>query len=96
MRDMNFFQLVLYYLEERQSNNVYTNLQKDAEFLNAVEQEQELCRQYENLNLTDEQRKIINRWIDSIHAQNCAYTAVIFRMAMQYGFSILVQLADLT
>lgn len=84
---MDFFRLVLYYLQERQTNNVYSNLQKDAEYLNAAEQEQELCNQYENLNLTDEQRKIISRWIDAIHAQNCAYTSVVFRMAMQYGFS---------
>lgn len=49
----------------------------------------------DNLNLTDEQ-KTISRWIDNIHAQNCAYTAVVFRMAMQHGFSILEQLTYLT
>ena len=65
---MDFFQLILYHLEERQSNNIYTNLQKDTEYLNASEQENKLYNQYESLHLTDEQRKIISRWIDAIYA----------------------------
>ena len=32
----------------------------------------------------------------TIHTQECAYTAVAFRMAaMQYGFSVLLELMDL-
>ena len=42
----------------------------------------------------EEQRIIIGQWIDSINALNGAYTEVVFRMAMQLSFSILVQLAD--
>ena len=65
---MDFFQLILCHLEERQSNNIYINLQKDTEYLNASEQENKLYNQYESLHLTDEQRKIISRWIDAIYA----------------------------
>ncbi|MBQ4522163.1 MAG: hypothetical protein IJA10_04335 [Lachnospiraceae bacterium] len=96
MNNMNFFQLVQYYLEERQSNNIHANLKKDTDYLKASQLEDELCNQYENLDLTAEQRKVINEWIDSIHAQECAYTAVTFRMAMQYGFFVLLELTDLT
>ena len=95
MRDMDFFQLIHYHLEERQTNNIQSNLQKDTEYLKATQLETELCNQYDRLDLTDEQRKVINQWIDVIHAQECAYTAVVFHMAMKYEFSMLLELADL-
>ena len=95
MRDMDFFQLIHYHLEERQTNNIQSNLQKDIEYLRATQLEAELCNQYDRLDLADAQRKVINQWIDAIHAQECAYTAVVFRMAMQYGFSMRLELADL-
>ncbi len=94
MNNMNFFQLVQYHLEERQSNSIHANPKKDADYLKAKWLEDELCNQYENLDLTAEQRKVIEEWIDAIHAQECAYTAVAFRMAMQYGFSVLLELLD--
>ena len=43
---------------------------------------------YENLDLPLEQCKFFNELIDAIHSQECAYTSVLFRMGMQYGFSI--------
>ena len=36
-----------------------------------------------------------NELIDAIHSQECAYTAVLFRMAMQYGCSIVLELLDM-
>ena len=57
--------------------------------------ETELSEQYKKLDLSDEQQKIITQWIDSIQAQESAYTAVVFRMGMQFCFSLLIQLADL-
>lgn len=54
-----------------------------------------LCEQNENLDLSEEQRNIIKKWIAAIHAQNAAYTSVVFRMAMQCCFSLLAHLADL-
>lgn len=39
--------------------------------------------------------EIITKRIEAIHAQNAAYTMVVFRMKMQYCFSLLMQLADL-
>ena len=47
------------------------------------------------LILSDDQRKVILNWIDAITAQNDAYTAVVFRMAMQCCFVLLLELADL-
>ena len=91
----DFFKLVQYYLEERQSNNIHANLKKDTDYLKSSQLEDVLCNQYENLDLTAEQRKVIEKWVDAIHAQQCAYTAVAFRMAMQYGFSVLLELLDL-
>lgn len=55
---------------------------QDADYLKASQQEQELCSQYESLNLSDDQRKVKINWIEAIHAQNEAYTTVVFRMAM--------------
>lgn len=42
--------------------------------------------QYQQLNLSDEQRKVITQWIDAIQAQESAYTEVVFRMGMQCFF----------
>ena len=93
--DTDFTQLLFMYLEEREHNNVYQNLQQDTEYLEATAEETVLCEQYENLNLSEEQRNVIKQWIASIHAQNAAYTSVVFRMAMQCCFSLLAHLADL-
>jgi len=93
--NIDIFQLFLNYLTERHHNNIYQNIQQDVDYLEATMKENELNQQYKNLNLSDEQRKIIMQWIDAIQAQESAYTAVVFRMGMQLCFSLLMQLADL-
>ena len=95
MMNMDIFQLFFNYLEERPYNNVYQNMKQDADYLEATTKETELSQQFKELDLSDEQRKIIMQWIDAIQAQESAYTAVVFRLGMQCCFSLLVQLADL-
>ena len=93
--NIDFWNLLYNHLEERRYGNFYQNAIQDADYLKASQQEQELCSQYESLNLSDDQRKVILNWIDAITAQNEAYTAVVFRMAMQCCFALLLELADL-
>ena len=93
--NMDIFQLFFNYLEERPYNDVYQNVKQDADYLESMMLENKLNDQYQQLNLSDKQRKIILQWIDTIQAQESAYTAVIFRMGMQFSFSLLLQLADL-
>ncbi len=95
MMDTDFFKLFYIHLEEREFHNVCQNLKQDEEYLEASMQETELCRAFENLALPKEQKETIRQWIETIHAQNAAYTMVVFLMAMQCCFSLLVQLADL-
>ncbi|MBQ3546355.1 MAG: hypothetical protein IJA34_15430 [Lachnospiraceae bacterium] len=95
MNNTNFFKLVQCHLEEREHNNVYDNLMKDENYLKAYHHHKEMMDKYETLDLPLEQRKFFNELIDAIHSQECAYTAVLFRMAVQYGFSIILELADL-
>lgn len=95
MTDMNFFKLIQYHLEEREYNNVSDNLMKDKDYLKASKHQKELFDKYKNLDLSSEQRKVMNELIDAIHSQECAYTAVVFRMAVQYGFSIIWELLDM-
>lgn len=95
MMNMDIFQLFFNYLEERPYNNIHQNVKQDADYLEATMKENELNAQYEKLNLSDDQQKIIVQWIDAIQAQNSAYTAIVFRMGMQFCFSLLMQLADL-
>ena len=83
------------YLTERHHNNIYQNIQQDADYLEAIMKETELNEQYKKLDLSDGQRKVITQWMDAIQAQESAYTAVVFRMGMQLCFSLLMQLADL-
>ena len=91
----DFFNLLYNYLEERQHDNISQNVRKNADYLKATHQEHKLRSQYENLNLSDDQRTVILDWIDAITAQNEAYTAVVFRMAIQCCFALLLELADL-
>lgn len=88
----DIFQLFFNYLEERPYNNVYQNMKQDADYLEATTKETELSQQFKELDLSDEQRKIIMQWTDAIQAQESAYTAVVFRMGMQLCFSLLMQL----
>ncbi len=93
--NIDIFQLFLNYLTERHHNNIYQNIHQDVNYLEATMKENELNEQYKKLDLSDEQRRIITQWIDTIQAQNSAYTAVVFRMGMQFCFSLIIQLADL-
>ncbi len=95
MMNIDIFQLFLNYLTERHHNNIYHNIQQDTDYLEASMKGNALSEQYKKLDLSDEQRKIITQWIDAIQAQESAYTAVVFRMGMQFCFSLLIQLADL-
>ena len=69
-------------------------MKQDVDYPEATAEEAALCEQYENLDLSEEQRNIIKKCIASIHAQNAAYTSVVFRMAMQCCFALPVHLAD--
>lgn len=95
MRDTKIFDMLYSYLEERSDNNVGNQLNTDTEYQKALTEECELYQQYENLNLSKEQCKIVEDWVDAVSATNSAYSSVIFRMGMQCCFSLLVQLADL-
>ncbi len=95
MMNMDIFQLFFNYLEERPYNNVYQNMKQDSDYLEAATKETELSQQFKELDLSDEQRKIIIQWTDSIQAQESAYTAVVFRLGMQLCFSLLMQLFNM-
>ena len=93
--NIDFCNLLYNHLEERRYDNIYQNALKDADYLKASQQEQELCSQYESLHLSDDQRTVILDWIDAITDLNKSYTAVVFCMAMQCCFALLLELADL-
>ena len=57
--NMDIFQLFFNYLEERPYNNIHQNVKQDADYLEATIQENKLNTQYQKLNLSDEQRKVI-------------------------------------
>ena len=63
--NIDIWNLLYNHLEERHHNNIYQNVMQDADYLKFTQQEQELCSQYENLNLSDDQRKVILNWVPS-------------------------------
>ena len=96
MIDTKIFDMLYSYLEERSdNNNVRSQLNVDPEYQNALAEEYELYQKYENLNLSKEQCKVIENWVDAITVQNSIYSSLLFRMGMQCCFSLLMQLADL-
>lgn len=82
MINTEIFDLLYNYPEERPVNNVLNQLHSDNDYQQASTEENKLSEQYESLNLSDEQRRIINQWVESITAKNAAYSAVVFRMGM--------------
>ena len=95
MMDTNFSSLLYTPLEKWEFHNVCQNMKRDEEYLEVSREEAELCSRFESFDLPKEQKETIMQWTEAIHAQNAAYTMVVFRMAMQCCFSLLVQLADL-
>lgn len=93
--DNDIFYVLYNYLEERHYNNIYQNAKQDADYLKTTQLEKELNNQYEALDLSAEQRNVIDQWIDAIHAQESSYNAVVFCMAMQCCFALILGLADL-
>lgn len=59
MANDNIFQTIYSDLEEPSSNNVAHNLELDSNFKVASKKESKLYKQYEELNLSKKQRKII-------------------------------------
>lgn len=92
--DHDFFHLIYTYLEERATNNVSANLSSDEDYQESKKIENKLYQEHRDLNLQKEQRKIIDDWVDVMQHSNSAYTMVVFRMGMQYCFSLLMELAD--
>lgn len=92
--DHDFFHLIYTYLEERATNNVSNNLKEDEDYQSSKDKEDILYQEYRDLDLTKEQRKIIEDWVDAVQNSNFAYTMVVFRMWMQYCFTLLMELAD--
>ncbi len=66
--NMDIFQLFLKHLTKRHHNSIYQNIQQNADYLEATMKENELNEQYKKLSLSDEQRKVITQWIDTIQA----------------------------
>lgn len=93
--NINLGNLLYNHLEECHHGNIYQNVMQDTDYLKFSQQKQDLCSKYESLNLSDDQRTVILNWIDTVHAQNEAYTTVVFRMAMQCCFALLPELGDL-
>ena len=95
MIDTKIFDMLYSYLEERFDNNVRSQLNADTEYQKALTEECECYQQYENLNLSEGQCKVIENWVDAVTTTNSTYSSVIFRMGMQFCFSLLIQLVNL-
>lgn len=95
MMNTDIFQLFFNYLEERSYNNIHQNVKQDADYLKSAIQENKLHEQYKKAWLIGWAEKNHNV-VDRFHpVTESTYTAVVFRMGMQFCFSLLMQLADL-
>ena len=62
--NIDFWNLLYTHLEERRYDSIYQNAKQDADYLKFSQQEQKFSDQYDNLDLSDEQRKVINHWVE--------------------------------
>lgn len=96
MMDIDYIKLIHEHLEGSNDKNVCDYLLADEQYQKASKLEQELFEQYEELiDQTQEQRDLMEKWMDATHATGAAYAAVLFRLGMQSCFSLLRQLGDL-
>ncbi len=61
MMGTDFFMLFYTHLEEREFQNVCQNLKQDKKYLEASEEEAELCSRFESLALPKEQKDTIRQ-----------------------------------
>lgn len=94
MMPHDFFELLYSYMNKRSSDNIQAQLKKDSTYQYAIEKETESYPKYENLNLPEEQNKMIKEYIDSIYNTNSAYSQVLFCIRVQCCFSLLSELAN--
>lgn len=94
MINADIFESIYNYLEELPEGNIASQLDGDSRYQNALSAERVLAEQYKSLDLTEEQRSVIDKWVDSMQATSAAYSTVLFRLGMQSCFSLLMQLAD--
>ena len=57
--------------------------------------EQKCYKEFEALELSQSQKRTIEKWVDAIDSQNSIYSTIAFRLEMQHCFSLLRQLAGL-
>lgn len=81
-----FCKLLYTHLKERRYDSIYQNTKQDADYLKFPQQEQELCSQYESLYLSDDQRKVILDWIDTIYAKKWS----LYNGCFSYGNAVLL------
>ena len=96
MINADIFDSIYNYLEDRPENNLSDYLSRDKRYQNALSKGRSFAEQYQTLDLTEEQRSVIDKWVDSIQATNAAYSTALFRLGMQSCFSLLAQLSGKT
>lgn len=94
MINADIFDYIYNYLDDCPQDNLNDHLDSDSRYQNALSAERVFAEQYNLLDLTEEQRSVIDKWVDSIQATNAAYSMAMFRLGMQSCFSLLMQLAD--
>ncbi|MDO4303331.1 MAG: hypothetical protein Q4D94_05395 [Bacillota bacterium] len=95
MLNTDFGELLYTHLEERSFNNVFDHLCTDKNYQKALSIEHQFLDQYNALDLTIEQRAVIDEWVSSIQATNAAYSMVVFRLGMQNSFLLMKELIGL-
>ena len=93
MINADIFDYIYNYLDDCPEGNITDHLDSDSRYQNALSAERAFAEQYNLLDLTEEQRSVINKWVDSMQATNAAYSTAMFRLGMQSCFSLLMQLA---
>ena len=93
MINADIFDSIYNYLEDCPEDNLSCHLADNRRYQNALSAERTLAEQYQSLVLTEEQRSVIDKWVDSMQATNAAHSMVLFRLGMQSCFSLLMQLS---
>ena len=82
-------------MEEESLENFYEQIESDSTYQSTTLHEQKCQHEYEVLELSPNQKFIIEKWIDAIGSKYNVCAVFYYKLGMKHFFSLLRQLAGL-
>lgn len=92
MKEIDFLELIFNYRSRIDSGGFQELLKEDAEYQKALQAQKLAEKECESLDLTEQERELVNWWSEEAHNECGMYARVAYRMGVIDGFLLLRQL----